>query len=767
MEEERLLKVRAPERPGRITVVFINGWFSMPNSYSVESESVPDNIDFVPVFPAPVGSLHDRACQIFYQLVGGRVDYGEEHSLFHKHDRFGRFEEAKLLNWNAASPIILVGHSYGGNTARVLQNYLAMKKFPGYDTDSSWVRALITVNSPLNGALCLYQNGMNLTLPTIIRVGSLGYWFNIIAHVAEYLDLKKRSDHADYQHDHFHHHWAEAGSFRKLLCSVMGFGLMASTDGGAWDLSIHGQTEWHKVLQTFPSCHYAAISGDIPLSITALLDPMSLHVAVWRLSTSEAVPRVAGVDTTHWADTGCDGALCKFTQEYPRLFNSAGKCYCAELRHRRENLRLSPHSSPKSESADRCNHCLYPQHPARPVLSFPSSSTRKRNSSENLSSVGSSLDDTRTHEDGMQEEVIQLERGLWHYTNWARGHFTTSMGCQDSWRDIFDLAELLASQPPADDDTKRANAAAEKRALGFTHTPDMIRVPLDMHCQRSSNGMAYRWGKLFFGCFCLALLGLLQRDELIMAGVRWTAMPVSMYLALCACLFTTAFVCLLLAGSRAYYHVPNHTFLLSDVVEIAYALHRWWELSLPAHGAEYPAPTNLPLSFLSEMVLLYFLPRPLFDNQKPIMKLAVLALLLLQSQLAASLCKAGPLLGYIAVLVILPRVNWLVIYVSHSQCGAEGIEEAKGALCFSFVMFSLLHFFVTWALMLLCLLELVFPKSLKALPDMRGIENELTLTSLQRLTFAFTILLLSLLPLTRFQEMSETFQFVLIKRANN
>lgn len=32
------------------------------------------------VWPSGFSSLHDRACEIFYQIKGGTVDYGEEHS---------------------------------------------------------------------------------------------------------------------------------------------------------------------------------------------------------------------------------------------------------------------------------------------------------------------------------------------------------------------------------------------------------------------------------------------------------------------------------------------------------------------------------------------------------------------------------------------------------------------------------------------------------------------------------------------------------------
>ena len=41
--------------------------------------------DVITVHPSPAASAHDRACEIFYQLKGGRVDYGHEHSECYNH----------------------------------------------------------------------------------------------------------------------------------------------------------------------------------------------------------------------------------------------------------------------------------------------------------------------------------------------------------------------------------------------------------------------------------------------------------------------------------------------------------------------------------------------------------------------------------------------------------------------------------------------------------------------------------------------------------
>lgn len=53
------------------------------------SELARDDCWVIELYPSGVASLHDRACEIFYSLKGGTVDYGEEHAREHGHDRYG------------------------------------------------------------------------------------------------------------------------------------------------------------------------------------------------------------------------------------------------------------------------------------------------------------------------------------------------------------------------------------------------------------------------------------------------------------------------------------------------------------------------------------------------------------------------------------------------------------------------------------------------------------------------------------------------------
>ena len=74
----------------------------------------------------PVSSAWDRACELYAQLAGTRVDYGEAHSKEHNHERYGRtYTEPMIPNWGQKMnggqtvKINLVGHSFGGKASRI------------------------------------------------------------------------------------------------------------------------------------------------------------------------------------------------------------------------------------------------------------------------------------------------------------------------------------------------------------------------------------------------------------------------------------------------------------------------------------------------------------------------------------------------------------------------------------------------------------------------------------------------------------------------
>eukprot|EP00960_Hanusia_phi_P020783 612419-Hanusia_phi.AAC.1 len=112
----------------------------------------------------PFSSVWDRAIELFYQIKGGRVDYGKIHAHAHKHERYGRSFPGLYPEWSESRPVHLLGHSMGGLTARALVQLL---RFHGRDREEEdvfgqldfsetiserWVKSVTTVACPHDGS---------------------------------------------------------------------------------------------------------------------------------------------------------------------------------------------------------------------------------------------------------------------------------------------------------------------------------------------------------------------------------------------------------------------------------------------------------------------------------------------------------------------------------------------------------------------------------------------------------------------------------------
>lgn len=114
----------------------------------------------------PLSSAWDRACELYAQLTGTVVDYGEAHSKAHNHARYGFSYEGNATMgepWDLNEKINLVGHSFGGATVRLLVSLLAYGDedeiaATGNETSELFkgghdcVHSCITLSAPHNGS---------------------------------------------------------------------------------------------------------------------------------------------------------------------------------------------------------------------------------------------------------------------------------------------------------------------------------------------------------------------------------------------------------------------------------------------------------------------------------------------------------------------------------------------------------------------------------------------------------------------------------------
>ncbi|TMW61516.1 hypothetical protein Poli38472_012707 [Pythium oligandrum] len=114
----------------------------------------------------PFSSNWDRACELYAQIKGGRVDYGPNHAAKHGHARYGRTFPGLYPVWGntPANKVHLIGHSMGGQTVRMLAQLLASgskgapveeatTSHPLFAGGKNWVHSITTISSPNQGTL--------------------------------------------------------------------------------------------------------------------------------------------------------------------------------------------------------------------------------------------------------------------------------------------------------------------------------------------------------------------------------------------------------------------------------------------------------------------------------------------------------------------------------------------------------------------------------------------------------------------------------------
>lgn len=120
----------------------------------------------------PKGSAWDRACELYAQLTGTVVDYGQEHSTRCNHERYGEDYSDKPLidSWSSEDKINLLGHSFGGATVRMLATLMAQGSEAEMESSSDtisplftggkgdWIYSITALAAPHNGTSAYESN---------------------------------------------------------------------------------------------------------------------------------------------------------------------------------------------------------------------------------------------------------------------------------------------------------------------------------------------------------------------------------------------------------------------------------------------------------------------------------------------------------------------------------------------------------------------------------------------------------------------------------
>jgi len=271
-----------------------NYWGGFNN---LEKELRDQGYEVYSVSVGPVSSNWERAIEAYYQIKGGQIDYGEAHSDLYGVTRkpVGKVYEGLYPQWDKDHPVHLIGHSMGGQTARML---LYQLKESFYIDDEAivkeesnllgsnsvnWIASITSIATPHNGTTL--TEIVNRTIPFIqnfigiaAAVGTDFYNFDL-----QHWGFDRGKDEtwtSYFQRMREHPAWNT-----KNIC--------------AWDLSLEGARQLNTLLIADPEVYYFSFI----CSTTKPDDDKKTYIPVSGTSiVLRSRARLLGFTEAYWAD---------------------------------------------------------------------------------------------------------------------------------------------------------------------------------------------------------------------------------------------------------------------------------------------------------------------------------------------------------------------------------------------------------------------------------------------------------------------------------
>lgn len=210
-------------------------------------------------------SAWDRACELFAQLTGSVVDYGAAHSKECGHSRYGRdYTNRPTMGkaWDLESPLNFVGHSFGGETIRLLASLLA------YGNEAE-------MNADREGCSELFKGGHEKGVHSVVAISSPHNGSTVSNYVADLvfpaffmiLMLHAKCVAGKGNDDLMLDQWGitrdptsgEKAKFNPLACLK----LALSNDHCGYDLTVQGAEKLNKKIKTVKSAYYFSYTACI------------------------------------------------------------------------------------------------------------------------------------------------------------------------------------------------------------------------------------------------------------------------------------------------------------------------------------------------------------------------------------------------------------------------------------------------------------------------------------------------------------------------
>jgi len=218
----------------------------------------------------PVSSNWDRACELYAQIKGTRVDYGKAHSDRYGHERYGKDYTGQGFypSWSTSNRNIhLVGHSMGGMTIRLLeillqegdsdeQSETGSSTSPLFTGQGNMIKSITTFSTPHDGTPLVDQ---------LDTVGILDIIENLILGFAGVSTFTPIDNLYDFDLDHWGIVQNEGESFSSYWNRVKNSNIFDedNDDLAPFDLSPAGAKRLNdRGQQTYPNTYYFAYATE-------------------------------------------------------------------------------------------------------------------------------------------------------------------------------------------------------------------------------------------------------------------------------------------------------------------------------------------------------------------------------------------------------------------------------------------------------------------------------------------------------------------------
>ena len=206
----------------------------------------------------PISSNWDRAVEVYYQLKGGQVDYGLNHSKKYGLEQRPTDKIYKGLypEWSSENPVHLVGHSMGGQTARMLQYLLENEIFIddslGFIEDSDllgkskegWVSSITSLATP--------HDGSTLTDIATKTFPFIQYFIGVAGVVG--------TNFYDFDLSQWNINRKDNENWYNYVQRMRSHNAWNTKNISSWDLSLDGASELNSFLNASPDVYYFSYS---------------------------------------------------------------------------------------------------------------------------------------------------------------------------------------------------------------------------------------------------------------------------------------------------------------------------------------------------------------------------------------------------------------------------------------------------------------------------------------------------------------------------